>query len=145
MDLESDSKAVRPLTITSNGRRYFDAQHKQRVIDSCLVPGASTAAVALEYGFNANLVRSWVRKHQAKVARTGTQHLVPVSVVASRESSGPGSRKPAKPRPLQPIASRESDATGLIEVRIGAAIVRLHGIVDHATLRTVLQALGPTR
>jgi transposase len=145
MDLEQDSKAVRPLTITSNGRRYFDAQHKQRVIDSCLVPGASTAAVALEYGFNANLVRSWVRKYQAKVARIGTQHLVPVSVVASRASSGQGSRKPAKPQPLQPIASGEAAGAGLIEIQFGAAIVRLHGTVDQATLHTVLQALGPTR
>jgi len=39
--------------------------------------------MALEYGFNPNLVRSWIRKHQAKVARTGTQHLVPVAVVAA--------------------------------------------------------------
>jgi transposase-like protein len=46
--LEQDSKAVKPLTITSNGRRYFVAEHKQRVIDSYLVPGASTAAVALD-------------------------------------------------------------------------------------------------
>jgi transposase-like protein len=53
------------------------------VIDMYLAPGTSTAAMALEYGFNANLVRSWIRKHQAKVARTGTQHLVPVAVVAA--------------------------------------------------------------
>ena len=40
MDLEQESKAVSPLTITSNGRRYFGAEHKQCVIDRCLAPGA---------------------------------------------------------------------------------------------------------
>jgi transposase len=145
MDLDQDSKAVGPLTITSNGRRYFGAEHKQRVVDRCLVPGASTAAVSLEFGFNANLVRRWVRKHQAKVAGAGTQHLVPVSVVASRKSSARVSRKPAAPRSLQPIASGESAATGVIEIQIGTVTVRLHGGVDPASLRTVLQALGPAR
>jgi transposase-like protein len=44
-----------------------------------LAPGASTAAVALEYGFNAKLVHSRVRQHRAKVARSGTRQLVPVA------------------------------------------------------------------
>jgi transposase len=145
MDLDQDSKAVGPLTITSNGRRYFGAEHKQRVIDRCLVPGASTAAVALEYGFNANLVRRWVQRHQAKQARADTLNLVPVSVVAARTSESRASRKPAKPRPLQPIAARESARTGLIEIQIGTVTVRLHGSVDPASLRTVLQALGQVR
>jgi transposase len=145
MDLEQESKAVSPLTITSNGRRYFGAEHKQCVIDRCLAPGASTAAVALEYGFNANLVRSWVRKHQAKVARAGTQHLVPVAVVASRESPGRVSRKPAKPLSLQPSASRQPALGGVIEIQIGTVTVRLHGSVDQSALSTVLQALRPTR
>ncbi len=144
MDLDQDSKAVGPLTITSNGRRYFGAEHKQRVIDRCLMPGASTAAVALEYGFNANLVRRWVQKHQAKLARADKQQLMPVSVVASRASPGRAS-KPAKPRPLQPIVTRESAGAGVIEIQIGTVIVRLHGTIDPTALRTVLEVVGRTR
>ena len=145
MDLDHDSKAVGPLTITSNGRRYFSAEHKQRVINSCLAPGASTAAVALEYGFNANLVRRWVQKHQARLARAVTQQLVPVSVVASRASPVRASRKPAKPRPLPPIVPRESAGAGVIEIQIGTVIVRLHGTIDPTALRTVLEVVGRTR
>lgn len=143
MDLDQDSKAVGPLRITSNGRRYFGAEHKQRVIDRCLVPGASTAAVALEYGFNANLVRKWVRTHQANHASPAMQHLVPVSVVATRISPGRVPRKSAKPAPVQQMVTREAAATGLIQ--IGTVTVRLNGSVDPAALRTVLQALGPAR
>ena len=59
MDLDQDSKAVGPLTITRNGRRYFSAAHKRLVVERCLAPGASVAAVAIQHGFNANLERSW--------------------------------------------------------------------------------------
>jgi hypothetical protein len=46
-------------------------------------------------------------------------YAVRVSVVATRESASRNSRKPAKPRPLQPVATRESAGAGLIEIQIG--------------------------
>ena len=57
MGLESSRMQVEPLRITRNGRRYFSAEHKRALVERCLSPGASVAAVSLEHGFNANLVR----------------------------------------------------------------------------------------
>jgi transposase len=94
MDKQQDGKGFDPLTVTSNGRRYFVAEHKREVVERRLQPGASTAAVALEYGFNANLVRKWVRRHQARQLSAATA-LLPVSIVDAPPS---GRRAAAKRR-----------------------------------------------
>ena len=64
MDRRSVAVAGEPVRVTSNGRRYFSKAHKEAVIAKCLEPEASLAAVALANGFNANLVRRWVRQRQ---------------------------------------------------------------------------------
>ena len=40
-------------------RRRHSAEFKSQVVQACSAPGASTAAVALSFGVNANLVRQW--------------------------------------------------------------------------------------
>lgn len=69
-------------------RRHAD-EFKQQVIDACLQPGVSMAAVALANGLNANLVRRWVTDHRegtvamavpARNAPTPLPTLVPVTV-----------------------------------------------------------------
>ena len=42
-------------------RRHHSAEFKAEVVKACSVAGVSVAAVALEYGLNANLVRRWLR------------------------------------------------------------------------------------
>ncbi len=65
MDGGSMVVAGEPVRVTRNGRRYFNKGHKDAVVARCLVLGTSLAAVALANGFNANLVRKWVRQRQA--------------------------------------------------------------------------------
>jgi transposase-like protein len=86
MGLESSRVPVAPLRTTRNGRRYFSAEHKRLVVERCLAAGASVAAVSLEHGFNANLVRRWIHAHQARLAE-GTSKLVPVTVREAREGA----------------------------------------------------------
>ena len=130
---------VEPLRVSRNGRRFFSAAHKQAVVEKCLVPGASVSAVALAHGFNTNLVRKWIVKHQASraLARSaGT--LLPVSVIEAPATStriskrGAGKRAPAL-------------ASGWIEIEIGAARVIVRGEVGAGQLRLVLDALGAWR
>lgn len=45
----------------SKPRRRHSAQFKAEVLQACAQSGASTAAVALAFGLNANLVRQWRR------------------------------------------------------------------------------------
>ena len=147
MDLERKGSRTEPLTITSNGRRYFDADHKRHVVEQCLAPGASVAAVSLAHGFNANLVRKWIRAHQAvQVEAVGRQRLIPVSVTEVDEPAPTSARKSTKRQRATPDRTSSDRPTAcLIEIQLGHTIVRLHGIVEATTLHTVLQALGHTR
>ena len=68
---------VEPLRVSLNGKRFFsEAHHKRAVVEQCLGPGASVAGVALAHGFNANLVRKWIVKHQGR-AWPGRRALLP--------------------------------------------------------------------
>jgi transposase len=130
---------VEPLRVSRNGKRFFSEAHKQAVVEKCLVPGVSVSAVALAHGFNTNLVRKWIVKHQAAraFARTaGT--LLPVSVIEAPATSARSSRRAADKRAPEL-------ASGWIEIEIGAARVILRGKVEAGQLRVVLEALGAWR
>lgn len=44
-------------------RRSFDPAFKAELVAACQHPGVSVAAIALEHGLNANLLRRWVTEH----------------------------------------------------------------------------------
>jgi transposase len=132
MGLESSRVPVAPLRTTRNGRRYFSAEHKRAVVERALLPGASVAAVALEHGFNANLVRRWIHAHQARLAE-GTSKLVPVTVREAREA--------VASRRAEVRAAAGQAAGGLIEVELGAVKLILRGAIHAEQLRVVLDVL----
>lgn len=62
-----------------DGRRLYEPESKERLIDACLQPGVSLAGLALEHGVNANLLRKWVARRiqlQGKVARPASGSVV---------------------------------------------------------------------
>ena len=135
MKPENRRVTVEPLRVSRNGKRYFSEAHKRTVVEKCLVAGASVSAVALAHGFNTNLVRKWIVKHQARaLARTGGA-LVPVSVIEAPRRSTRASKRGAGKRTPEL-------ASGQIEIEIGAARVILRGPVEAGQLRVVLDALG---
>lgn len=112
---------------------------KRKVVELSLAPGASVAAIALEHGINANLLFGW-RKSYLKVhadTRAGRQctpapgTLLPVEVVASPAPAV----APAAP------TNRGGNVPGSIEIEVAGARVRVRGVVDEASLRSVLAAL----
>ena len=119
-------------------RRHSDAL-KRALIERSLEPGASVAAIALEAGVNANLLFNWRRLHlQAQVppvAAAAVPILLPITVVAAVDRTVPMAAAP--PRTPQRIAP-----TGTIEIEINGARVCLRGVVDEASIRTVLRALA---
>ena len=135
---EREMGLVEPLRVTRNGRRYFSAAHKRAVVQRCLVPGASLAAVALSCGFNANLVRKWVRQHQERSVST---KLVPV--VVTPQVASVNSRKTtvatSKVGRVKPKSVRSA-----LELQIGPTRLVLRA-VDLEQLRAVLDALLGTR
>jgi len=73
-------------------RRRHAEEFKRQVIEACLQPGVSVAAIALANGLNANYLRRWVREHRQETAGgeasgewpdAGASAILPVSVAAS--------------------------------------------------------------
>jgi transposase len=121
-------------------RRKHDEALKRELVARSLQPGASVAAIAQDNGINANLLFNWRRLH----LRSGA--------VVAAASSPPG--PVLLPVTVQePMATTATTATrtagaptrmpsGVIEIDIGPARVRVRGVVDEATVRCVLHALG---
>lgn len=61
-----------------DGRCVYDAQAKQELIEACGRPGISMAKLARDCGINANLLNTWVRKHERKAVAVS----MPVAVEA---------------------------------------------------------------
>lgn len=110
---------------TTPGRRRsanyplaFKRQLAQRACDE----NVSVAQLALEHGLNTNMVFKWRRELRAG-RLDGAAALLPVSVTPNR-----------------PPVPSTSAADGVIEVRIGAVLVRIEGAPDPGTLGLVLQS-----
>ncbi len=114
-------------------RRRHDAAFKRKLIDLCYQRGASVAAIALEHGINANLLFKWRRREAASSGKrpVNSPVLLPVTLEASQ---------------LPSIATGPSRAasSGVIEVELGQARLRLRGCVDEASLRTLVRVLRET-
>lgn len=133
--------AGEPLRVTRNGRRYFSKAHREAVVAKCLAPGASLAAVALANGFNANLVRKWVRQRQAHNAVVNTTaKLVPVTIQTEQ------TRVLAERAVSRRSGARLRHAdSGSMQLRVGAIELVLQGAVDREQLSLVLEALLRSR
>jgi transposase len=55
-----------------DGRCCYDPQAKRELIEAGLQPGVSVAKLALAYGINANLLRTWMTKHQRQSLAGGS-------------------------------------------------------------------------
>lgn len=54
-----------------DGRCCYDPQAKRELIEAGLQPGVSVAKLALAHGINANLLRTWMTKHQRQSMSAG--------------------------------------------------------------------------
>jgi transposase len=50
-----------------DGRCCYDPQAKRELIEAGFLPGVSVAKLALAHGINANLLRTWMTKHQRQL------------------------------------------------------------------------------
>lgn len=124
----------RQETQAKPARRQYTPAFRRELVERCLQPGASVSGIALENGINANVVFRWRREHLRAISGVGQYGaaqavLLPVKLAAATPTE-PASMSSCSPMP-----------TGVIEIDIGAARVRLRGSVDEANLRCVLQTL----
>jgi transposase len=78
----------------------------------------------------------WRRRYRAEQA-AGKTELVPVTVL----SDAPVAITPTSS--VEPDTVKPARTIGTIEVRIGRAVIKVDGVVDAETLRTVLKCVRP--
>lgn len=88
-------------------RRRHSEEFKRQVIEACLQPGVSVAAIALANGLNANYLRRWVREHRESIA-------------TDERSEAPREMADARPLALVPVKVTAEPAPGmlLLEIRL---------------------------
>jgi len=90
-------------------RRRHSAEFKASVVEECLRPGVSIAAVALAHGLNANMLRKWVIDGEHKL-------------VAPLPSVEPVPEPPAMPPPtFIPLALPAATVDGEIRIELQRA------------------------
>ena len=128
------------------GRPNYPVDFKKAVVAACL-PGRSIAGIAMEHGINANLLFKWRKQYSRGMPEKRCIEqptLLPVTIVES--DTAPSRAEAQAPASLPRPASSAAEAPvahGVIEIRLGSVLVRVDGMVDPATLRTVLQSLRP--
>ena len=110
------------------GRPNYPAEFKRRLAVEACVPGISVSKLAQQNGINANMLFKWRRELHTGLFEPAASVLLPVLVKPAM------TRSPSLP-PAEP--------SGMIEIIIGDAIVRLHAGIDAALLQLVLQSLWP--
>jgi transposase len=65
-----------------DGRCVYDAQAKHELIEACRRPGISMAKLARDCGINANLLNTWVRKHERKAVALSMPAVVQADAAA---------------------------------------------------------------
>ncbi|WP_322994995.1 IS66-like element accessory protein TnpA [Castellaniella sp.] len=81
------------ITLDRAPRRTYTPEFRAQVVQQCQQPGASTSAIALSYGLNANMVRRWcskARSHQTKTELTVGNAFIALDIAAAQQHHCPG-------------------------------------------------------
>jgi len=126
--------AVRRALVTlkdGRTRRYRSKQERRQIVEEAMKPGASVSAVARAYDVNTNQVFKWRREYQqGRLEEDVSTPLLPVKI--------------AETIPAVPTASRRKTkhkASGMIDIDLGHARVRVEGRADPDCVRAALESL----
>jgi transposase len=129
-------------------RRRWTPEEKARILTESLMPGASVSAVARRHNVSRGLLSAWRRE-----AMRATDDLGPRFVPLRLSEEGavqmpaglPGNAAVAADSETAPEPVPGSTTTGMIEIELGRARVRIQGAVDGEALRQVLAHVGRPR
>ena len=117
----------------AKGRRTYNAAAKQALGEMCRLPGVSVSRLALTHGVNANLLRRWAVQYSP----TAKLPLAGVATAQKQAALVSVSTEIEAPAPNAPVIHDT-----FIEIAFAAVTVRVHGPVDSALLKTVLDCLA---
>ena len=109
-------------------RRFRTIEEKRRIVEAALEPGASVARVARAYGVNANQLFGWRRLYLE--GRLEPKNRETPGLLAVRVVPGVSARRSNAPA-----------ACGTIQIELAKGTMRIAGMVDPASLHTVLEYL----
>ena len=112
-------------------RRMRSKAERRQIVEETYQAGASVARVARRHGVNANQVFNWRRQYrEGKLAvDSALPALLPVQVTAAAGSRGP---KPTAP----------GSVSGIIDIELGHARVRIVGRADVDCVRAAVEGLA---
>ena len=111
-------------------RRRRSKQERRAIVEETLKPGASVSRVARAHDINANQVFAWRRLYREGRLEVpaDSKVLVPVKIIDTLARSRPTS---------QPEITR----TGIIDIDMGHARVRIEGEADPDCVRAAVEGL----
>jgi len=113
-------------------REFRSKQERRQIVEETMRPGASVALVARAHGVNANQVFKWRAQYrQGRLDIEPAATLLPVKIadVPPRTFEVPPRRKSRIKR------------TGVIDIELGHARVRIEGAADPECIRAALAGL----
>jgi transposase len=125
-------------------RQHYEAAFKRHLVELTLVPGASVARIALDHRINANILFRW-RRHYLHERGTATLKpvapLLPVMVNEAAHGLEVMSAR-AVSAPARSRHKHDLGPSGVIEIELAGAQVRVTGDVALEALRLVLETLS---
>jgi transposase len=112
-------------------RRFRTKAERRQIVEETMKPGASVSQVARAHDVNANQVFHWRRQYRAGWFEEGKKStaLLPVRITAAAVTS------------KRSIASTPATRTGVIDIDLGHARVRIEGSADPGCVRAALEGL----
>ena len=113
-------------------RRFRSKQERRQIVEETLKPGASVSRVARTHDVNTNQVFTWRRQYRAgKLEVEPTLgSLIPIKVTDRAPKVRASPRRQSKTK-----------RSGLIDIDLGHARVRIEGEADPECVRAVLEGL----
>ena len=138
MDVTNDSASfVQPRRIeVLNGperRRSWSDTAKIAIVAEALAPGVVVSEVARRHDLNPSQLFGWIRQFRGDV------EAIPADGVRPNEPMFVPAIVEAAKQPPEPDC--EAPVPASIEIRVGAATVRIEGAADTRTVSTVIKAL----
>ena len=118
------------------GKRFRTKAERRQIVEETLKAGASVSQVARAHNVNTNQVFHWRRQYrdgQLRETEEKVTALVPVKLTGSAHQSLVARRRRSK--------SAETAASGIIDIDLGHARVRIEGAADPDCVRVALEGL----
>jgi transposase len=121
------------LVVLKDGgtRRFRSKQERRAIVEETLKPGASVSLVARAHDVNANQVFKWRKQYERGRLDVARPSLLPVKICDAAPMAG------------STVVRRRGKArrTGIIDIDLGHARVRIEGAADPDCVQAALERL----